>query len=598
MSLLVQDRDLIDLLSIRVQEHASLIRSLANDVADRIERLALGSVLEGTSNRETAKALSELEGISRRRAQLIARDQASKLNGAMNQFRQEQAGVTHYKWSTTIDGRERPDHHARNGRVFAWARPPSEGHPGRAINCFVGSTKVNLSNGCHKLWRRLYSGMLVTVETSEGALLQATPNHPILTSRGWLAINDLQEGDYLIRARQSSRVENGNDHLLEAEFGDLFEAASRSEVLTSGRGSVFDFHGDGAERNVDTVLIDGDLSFCVGKSSGKDGVENLDLSGAGVDLARVDRRGSGTLGGGGDEHVARERSDFGVRGSSIGAAFGRGHFAHADKVRRRPTSAGDVVLVEYAGDDIASDAEPRGDRLDALAGTVERDYSAGVDGVVPVGTPSALVDGCVEVGPPSADRLAEAASVASKEGRSFFECRSGLYEFDRVIEKSVSEFSGHVYNLESSTGWYAANQIVAHNCRCRALAVLIDDDAEARSVTPGPDVEGVAIVPDNAALISRVGRTINEPILTWAREQLLVRKVEIEDVRALLTLIQGTAKEVENEFVRFFAKMYGYEPDLAEIDRSRRSRTRVLRSAIRERLDLSRDIIEHALSGF
>lgn len=269
VSLLVQDRDLIDLLSIRVQEHASLIRSLANDVADRIERLALGSVLEGTSNRETAKALSELEGISRRRAQLIARDQASKLNGAMNQFRQEQAGVTHYKWSTTIDGRERPDHHARNGRVFAWNTPPSDGHPGRAINC-----------------------------------------------------------------------------------------------------------------------------------------------------------------------------------------------------------------------------------------------------------------------------------------------------------------------------------------RCRALAVLIDDDAEARSVTPGPDVEGVAIVPDNAALISRVGRTINEPILTWAREQLLVRKVEIEDVRALLTLIQGTAKEVENEFVRFFAKMYGYEPDLAEIDRSRRSRTRVLRSAIRERLDLSRDIIEHALSGF
>lgn len=135
VSLLVQDRDLIDLLSIRTQEHVSLIRSLANEVADRIERLALGSVLEGTSNRETAKALAELEGISRRRAQLIARDQASKLNGAMNQFRQEQAGVEKYKWSTTIDGRERPEHHARNGRVFEWAKAPSGGHPGREINC-------------------------------------------------------------------------------------------------------------------------------------------------------------------------------------------------------------------------------------------------------------------------------------------------------------------------------------------------------------------------------------------------------------------------------------------------------------------------------
>lgn len=266
VSLLIRDDDLVDFLSLRAQEHVGLIKSLSDDVAQYIERTALGSILEGRGNRETEKLLSQFEGINRNRARLIARDQASKLNGAMNQFRQEQAGVTHYKWSTTIDGRERPEHHARNGRVFAWARPPSDGHPGRAINC-----------------------------------------------------------------------------------------------------------------------------------------------------------------------------------------------------------------------------------------------------------------------------------------------------------------------------------------RCRALAVLIDDEADARSVTPGPETEGIDIVSDNSALISRVGRTINEPILSWTQEALLKRKVEVEDVRALLTLIHGTQQAVEDDITRIYVKLYGHEPDLSEIDRSRQSRTKVLGAAIRERLNITRDLLEHAL---
>lgn len=594
VSLLVRDDDLIEMLSYRVQEHVALIRSLSADMATRIERLALGSILEGRGNRETAKLLTEIEGIGRNRAKLIARDQASKLNGAMNQFRQEQAGITHYKWSTTLDGRERPTHNVRNGKTFAWAHPPSDGHPGRAINCFVGSTNVDLSNGCHKLWRRLYCGPLVTVKTSEGALLQATPNHPILTSRGWLAINDLQEGDHLIRFRQSSRVENGDDHLLEAEFGDLFEAASRSEVFATTRGSVFDFHSDGAECDVDTVLIDGDLPSRVCKSSGDDSIKKLGLSGSSVDLSRIDRCGGSALGGGGGECVARERSDLGVSSGGVCASLGSGHFAHADKVRRGPTSAGDVALVEYAGDDIASDAELRGNRLDALAGTVERDDGVGVDGVVSVGAPSTPVDGCVEVGPPSAERLAEAASVAAKEGRSLFECGSGIYEFDRVIEKAVSEFSGYVYNLESSTGWYAANRIVAHNCRCRALAIVIDDDEDVPRGEGEPEPED--IVEAETPLIRRVGNTLGEQVMSWGPDLIAARKADVREVRAILAALKGASEQVEGDLERMFEALYGFDApaDLKWGGLLAFSRSSQLRAAIKERVDIVSDLLDNA----
>lgn len=135
VSNLLADDDLVDLLAIRSEQFNGLITNLEQDVLNRIERETLGAIFEGRSNADIAKSLQEIDGIGRNRARLIARDQASKLNAAMNQYRQEQAGITSYKWSTILDGRERPAHHARNGKIFSWDKPPYDGAPGQAINC-------------------------------------------------------------------------------------------------------------------------------------------------------------------------------------------------------------------------------------------------------------------------------------------------------------------------------------------------------------------------------------------------------------------------------------------------------------------------------
>lgn len=136
LSALLADGDLVDVISLRSEEANRLIRNLSQDIHDRIERETLGAIFEGRGNDQVAKALREIEGIGRQRARLIARDQASKLNAAMNEFRQGQAGVTHYTWKTVLDGRERPSHNANNGKVFAWASPPAKtGHPGHDVNC-------------------------------------------------------------------------------------------------------------------------------------------------------------------------------------------------------------------------------------------------------------------------------------------------------------------------------------------------------------------------------------------------------------------------------------------------------------------------------
>lgn len=133
---LLTDADLVEFMALRSEVLVGLIKNVSDDMIYQINREVLGSIFEGRSNADIAKSLQKIDGISRSRAKLIARDQASKHNAALNQFRQEQAGVKRYRWSTILDGRERATHRANNGRIFAWAKPPATtGHPGDDINC-------------------------------------------------------------------------------------------------------------------------------------------------------------------------------------------------------------------------------------------------------------------------------------------------------------------------------------------------------------------------------------------------------------------------------------------------------------------------------
>ena len=42
---------------------------------------------------------------------------------------------------------------------------------------------------------------------------------------------------------------------------------------------------------------------------------------------------------------------------------------------------------------------------------------------------------------------------------------------DRIVKIGRRRWSGHVYNLQTDTGWYLANGIITHNCRCARVPV-------------------------------------------------------------------------------------------------------------------------------
>jgi SPP1 gp7 family putative phage head morphogenesis protein len=117
-------------------ENVRLIKNMQREHMARIGAITTNGLAAGKSARELTREIEKANGIPRRRAALIARDQVSKLNGQINKARQEASGVTHFTWRTVGDERVRDEHEQLDGMTFSWAEgAPDEGFPGQPVNC-------------------------------------------------------------------------------------------------------------------------------------------------------------------------------------------------------------------------------------------------------------------------------------------------------------------------------------------------------------------------------------------------------------------------------------------------------------------------------
>lgn len=148
---IVDDPSVWDSVSLSAQEATNLIKTIPKDclgkVSQAVVEAARGNPLP--ENRTLAEEIAEIGKITMERAELIAKDQTSKMNTAINQIRQTSVGIEEYYWRTREDNRVVGDpgglypkgnkvhgnHYIRNGLLFRWDEPPPDGHPGYAINC-------------------------------------------------------------------------------------------------------------------------------------------------------------------------------------------------------------------------------------------------------------------------------------------------------------------------------------------------------------------------------------------------------------------------------------------------------------------------------
>ena len=122
-----------------VRENLDLIGSLEAETLRKLRDELTRLIADGVPEDEIADRLQEfLEKqlqVETNRAVLIGSDQAGKLNGRLMEYWQRSAGIKEYRWQTMMDSRVRPLHAERQGMIFQWDKPPSDGHPGMAIRC-------------------------------------------------------------------------------------------------------------------------------------------------------------------------------------------------------------------------------------------------------------------------------------------------------------------------------------------------------------------------------------------------------------------------------------------------------------------------------
>lgn len=123
------------------KRNIALIRSLQGRQLEEIRGILETAELQGLRVEVVRKQIIERFGVSRSKADLLARDQVLKLNGELTEKRQTQAGITRYRWSTSNDERVRESHEELDGEEISWDDPPEtnadgdRNHPGGDYQC-------------------------------------------------------------------------------------------------------------------------------------------------------------------------------------------------------------------------------------------------------------------------------------------------------------------------------------------------------------------------------------------------------------------------------------------------------------------------------
>jgi uncharacterized protein with gpF-like domain len=133
-----------DVLSATIAENVELIKSIPEKYLSDVHGEVMRSVQRGRDLETLTKALQDKFHVTRRRAELIARDQNNKTTAIIHKTRCIEAGITKARWVHSGGGRHPRPSHIKAGRekieydiATGWYDPEVQEYilPGQLINC-------------------------------------------------------------------------------------------------------------------------------------------------------------------------------------------------------------------------------------------------------------------------------------------------------------------------------------------------------------------------------------------------------------------------------------------------------------------------------
>lgn len=108
-----------EMLKAAMGENVGLIKSIGVQYLGKVEQAVWASVKGGFDLGTLSKELQHSYGVTKNRADLIARDQGAKANAVIEQARRKELGITKAIWKKSTGGKtHRADHEKADGTVF------------------------------------------------------------------------------------------------------------------------------------------------------------------------------------------------------------------------------------------------------------------------------------------------------------------------------------------------------------------------------------------------------------------------------------------------------------------------------------------------
>lgn len=262
------------------KDKAAIMRKLQSEMTT--------AILKGESIPKIAKRLKTVAESYLGDTIRIARTETTRIENSARQSVGDEGvkkGFNMWKrWSATGDERTRDEHLAADGQEVPNNEPFTVGgeqmmYPGdislgasawNVINCFDGDVSVFNNKRVLRSYKHNYSGKMLIVKTASGIKFTVTPNHPILTDRGWVSVASLNKGDNIIIGGLKKNLcfgTNPNKNEIPAKFNafhEFLKIMGNSERIS---GANANFHGDVADGDVEVVTLkrflpNGFISFC------------------------------------------------------------------------------------------------------------------------------------------------------------------------------------------------------------------------------------------------------------------------------------------------------------------------------------------------
>ena len=361
--------------------------------------------------------------------------------------------------------------------------------------CVLGDTLVNTADATLG-YRSQYSGPIIVIKCLSGKKLAVTPNHAILTPRGFTPAKLIKQGDNLVGTRRAEVFPRSSRCGSQA---DLNQAPSPIEKICSSLNSGVNaaskivprsvhFHGDGQfiDGDIDVIgtnsLLRSKLHEPLRKPKCQDKISSArklkrDFECLSSPLLRVLAGGLAPLG---DMCLRNERLNFMSRHARISKSYGLPQ-------RSRLMT----IFPEHGFKGSPAYACSGEDGLHRFPFDISRNQLADVSYFLPAAQVECLA--------PTANNypsLSESPTDGlSRNSDLFGELHNrnpGLIFQDRVIDVETKELSTHVYDLSTQCGYYVSNGIVTHNCTIAAVGHAV------QTWTANADRE--LSVPDSAIL--------------------------------------------------------------------------------------------------